>query len=117
MTLRFLADENFNGKVLRGLRARSPLLDILRWQDIGPEGVDDPVMLQWAATQKRVLLTHDAETMAGYAYERIEAGLPMSGVIVVHTDVAFRVIIEDLMLVAEASFQDEYEGRVIFVPL
>lgn len=115
--IRFLADENFNGKVVRGLLARNPSLDILRWQDIGPEGEDDPIILEWAAEQGRVLLTHDVETMIGFAYERVQSGFPMPGMIVVNSDSPLRAVIEDLLLIAEASSEGEYASQVIYVPL
>ena len=47
--LTFLADENFNGDIVRGLRRRQPELDILRMQEIGLRGVDDPALLEQAA--------------------------------------------------------------------
>jgi predicted nuclease of predicted toxin-antitoxin system len=115
--IRFLADENFNGKIIRGLRARNPLLDILRWQDIGREGEDDPEILEWAAAQGRVLLTHDADTMPGFVYERVTSGLSMPGIIVVNTDSSFRTVIEDLLLIGESSLDGEFENQVIYVPL
>lgn len=115
--IRFLADENFNGKILRGLLARNPSLDILRWQDIGAQGEDDPIVLQWAALQGRVVLTHDFETMIGFAYDRIEAGLPMLGIIAVNSDTPIRSAIDDLLLIAEASSDEELSGQIVYLPL
>lgn len=40
--LRLLADENFSGDTLRGLFRRQPDLDIVRVQDVGLSGADDP---------------------------------------------------------------------------
>lgn len=40
--LRFAADENFNADIVRGLRRRLPELDIVRVQDVGLSGADDP---------------------------------------------------------------------------
>jgi hypothetical protein len=40
--LRFAADENFNGDIVRGLLRRNPKLDIVRVQDVGLSGADDP---------------------------------------------------------------------------
>ncbi len=77
--LRFAADENFNANIIRGLRRRKPDLDIIRIQDAGLSGKEDPVILDWAATEKRLLLTHDVSTMSRYAYERVEEGLSMPG--------------------------------------
>jgi predicted nuclease of predicted toxin-antitoxin system len=72
--LRFLADENFNNDILRGLLRRQPDLDVVRVQDIGLSGAADPTLLGWAAQQGRIILTHDVTTMTRYAYERVQAG-------------------------------------------
>jgi hypothetical protein len=40
--LRFAADENFNADIVRGLRRRLPEVDIVRVQDVGLSGADDP---------------------------------------------------------------------------
>lgn len=115
--IRFLADENFNGKIVRGLLARNPLLDILRWQDVGSEGEADPILLEWAAQRGRVLLTHDFETMVGFAYDRVEQGLPMKGVIAVNLNFPLRVLMDDLLLIADAMHDDECVDQVLYVPL
>ncbi len=47
--IRFLLDENFNGKIVRGLRARQPDVDMIRVQDTELYGADDPTVLEWAA--------------------------------------------------------------------
>jgi hypothetical protein len=116
--LRFAADENFDNDVLRGLRLRLPAIDILRAQDVpGLTGSDDPTLLAWAATEGRVLLTHDAATLPDYAYARIAAGQPMSGVFLVSAGSATGPIIEELLLIAECSDQEEWRDRVRYLPL
>ncbi len=52
-----------------------------------------------------------------YAYERIQAGLPMPGVFEVRQAVPIGVAIEDLALLIECSMQDEWEGQVRYLPL
>jgi predicted nuclease of predicted toxin-antitoxin system len=78
--VRFLADENFNNHILRALFRRDETIDIVRVQDVGLSAVDDPEILEWAAEENRVLLTHDVETMTQFAYERVREGKEMSGV-------------------------------------
>ncbi len=68
--LRLAADENLNNDLVRGLLRRQPDRDIVRVQDAGLSGADDPTVLAWAAQQGRVLLTHDVSTITRYAYER-----------------------------------------------
>lgn len=43
---RFLADENFNNQIVRGVLRQSPDVDIVRAQDVGLSGVDDPTLLE-----------------------------------------------------------------------
>jgi hypothetical protein len=72
--LRYAADENFNNDIVWGLLRRNPKLDILRIQDVGLAGADDPTVLAWTADTSRLLLTHDVKTITRYAYERIARG-------------------------------------------
>ena len=113
----FLADENFNGIIIRGLLRRQPLIDLLTATQAGLGGADDSAVLQWAAEQHRLVLTHDANTLAGFAYERLAAKLPMSGVVEVSDRLPVGQVIDDLLLIAEASSQEEWEGQVVYLPL
>ncbi|WP_248277560.1 DUF5615 family PIN-like protein [Brasilonema sp. UFV-L1] len=77
--LKLLADENFDNTIVRGLVRRNLNIDIVRVQDVGLSGEDEPIILAWAAQENRVLLTHDVATITRYAYERVTQGLPMPG--------------------------------------
>src|SRR5229473_3644390 len=101
--LRVAADENFDNDILRGLLYKNPDLDIVRIQDTDIAGKDDPAVLIWTAEQKRILLTHDVNTMTKYAYDRIEAGLPMPGDFEVNKKASIGTIIDDLLLLIEGS--------------
>jgi predicted nuclease of predicted toxin-antitoxin system len=65
--IRLAADENLNNDIIRGVLRRQPDLDIVRVQDVGLSSADDPVVLEWAAQEERVLLTHDVSTITKYA--------------------------------------------------
>jgi len=78
--LKLAADENFNNDIIRGLLRRKPDLDIVRIQDVGLSGADDPTVLGWAAQEERILLTHDVKTITRYAYKRVDADQAMPGV-------------------------------------
>ena len=79
--IRLLADENFNNNIVRGVRLWNPGIDLVRVQDVGLSGANDPSVLEWAAGHQRVLLTHDVATIKAFAYERVRAGKPMPGII------------------------------------
>lgn len=115
--LRFLADENFNNIIVRGVLSRNPNLDIVRIQDVGLIGADDPTVLAWAAENDRIVLTHDVATMADFAYVRLEAGLAMSGLFELPRAVLVRVAIEEILLLDTYSLEGEWAGQVRYLPL
>jgi hypothetical protein len=115
--LRFAADENFNNDIVRGVRRRSPAVDLVCIQDAGLSGVDDLAVLEWTAQSDRILLTHDVTTMTRYAHDRVRQGKPMPGVFEVARYVPIGVAIEEIILLAECSLAGEWEGQVRYLPL
>src|SRR2546423_11084251 len=101
--LRLLTDENFNNDIVRGLLRRNPNVNLVRIQDVGLSGEEDRVVLEWAAQEQRILLTHDVSTITKYAYERVHASQPMPGIIEVNRSVPIGIAIEDILLIAECS--------------
>ncbi len=115
--IRFLADENFDNDIIRGILRREPSVDIVRIQDIGLIGADDRKVLSWAADEDRILLTHDVRTITVFAFERIKADLPMPGVFEVPKSLPISSVIEDIILIAGLSLPGEWNGQVRYLPL
>lgn len=115
--LRLAADENFNNDIVRGLLRRQPALDIVRVQDVGLSGADDQTILDWSAREARILLTHDVSTMTRYAYERVQAGQLMPGIFEVGRKLPIGSVIDDILLLAVYSLENEWEGQVRYLPL
>ena len=115
--LRFLADENFNNDIIRALATAVLDIDIVRVQDVGLSGADDDIVLAWAAETGRILLTHDISTMTDYAYDRVRNALAMPGVIEVPETLQIGRAIDDLILLAECSRENEWDMQVVYLPL
>lgn len=113
--LRLLSDENFNGEIVRGLFRAQADLDLVRVQDVGLLGADDPAILARAAENNRVLLTHDRATVPAFAYDRVRAGAMMPGVFVVDDRAAIGQVIDDVLLFALCSEESEWEGQVLYL--
>src|SRR5438132_13948058 len=96
--LRLLSDENFPGAVIRGLLLRRPGLDLVRVQDVGLIGEEDPAILAWAAADNRIVLTRDYRTMPDFANDRVTAGEPMPGLFVVSSAMPVRRAIDEILL-------------------
>ena len=118
MLARLAADENFDARILAGLTARLPGLSVVTIEQADLRGAKDPGLLDWAAGEGRVLLTHDERTMPRFAYARMDAGLPMPGVILVPDQMEIGAAVADLCLVLQVMDPREMEARgVVRLPL
>ena len=115
--LRLLTDQNFNGRVVRGLRRRLADLDLVRAFDAGLAGSEDPDLLEWAAQENRIVVSHDVNTMPAFAYDHIRDGQSMPGVFIVPTSMAIGQAIDELEFAAEAMSVEECRNQVIYFPL
>jgi hypothetical protein len=110
------ADEDVNGKIIRGLKRRMPDIDLVLVREAGLEGRPDPVDLEWAAKEGRVFITQDESTLIGFAWDRVRGGLPMPGVIVRGKKVTIRQAIEELLIIAACGRAEDFKDQVQFLP-
>ena len=115
--LRYLADEDFDNRILRAFQRKAPDLDWVRVQDVGLSSYDDELVLQFAAENHRVVLSRDVSTMTAAAYRRIEQGDSMPGLIVVSHRMAIGQAVDELIFLGKESTPNEWEGQVIYLPL
>ena len=115
--LKLVSDENFDGVILRGLYRRRPDLDVVRVQDVGLNATSDPDILEWAAVEGRILLTHDRDTMPHFAYSRVKAGQAMPGVFLVSDLMPIGQAIDEILLAVDCLAPAECENCVRFFPL
>ena len=115
--VRFLADHNLNEQIVDGVLRREPTIEFLHVRDIGPVDRSDPEILEWAATNEMIVVSHDVNTMPAFAYERLSRGERMNGLIMVPQLAPIGVIIDNLVLIASASDDEEWQGVVAFLPL
>lgn len=115
--LRLLADENFNGDILRGMLLSQPDLDIVRVQDVGLASADDPEVLAWAAEHNRIVLTHDRATMPDFAFRRVALGHVMPGVFALNDRFPVGLAIQELLLMIACTEPADWSGRVVYLPI
>jgi hypothetical protein len=115
--VRYLADHNLNEQIVDGVLRREPVIEFLRVRDVGPADRSDPDLLDWAAQNGCVIVSHDVNTMPAYAYERMAKGATMAGLLMVSQFEPIGGIIENLILIASASDAEEWSGVVAFLPL
>jgi hypothetical protein len=111
--MKFLADENFNNNILRGVWRRIPDAHFTRVQDTEIYRADDPLVLEYAAQNGFIILTHDVNTMRGYFYARMRDGLSLPGL----KDTAIGLVIDSIELIILASDESDWIGKATYIPL
>lgn len=117
MSVRFLADEDLDADIIEGLRSREPAIDILNVKSAGLRGMKDPALLELAAQQGRILITHDRRTMTRHVRERLAAGKSNPGLFIVPQRSAIGEIVEWLLLVWTASQAEEWRDKIVYLPI
>lgn len=115
MRPRFLADENFNAKIIAGLLRREPTIDFQTASAAGLRGLSDPGVLAIAAQEGRILVSHDRETMPSH-FSRFIKDSPSPGLLIVDQRAGLGDAIEQMLLIWACSDADEWIGRVGYLP-
>ena len=115
--LRLVSDENFNGDIVRGLVRRHPELEVVRVQDVGLMETPDSDILEWAANQRFVLLSHDISTVPPAANERVANGRHMPGVFIVPEQLPVGRAIEEILFLSLDAEPDEWNDQILYLPL
>jgi predicted nuclease of predicted toxin-antitoxin system len=116
--LRLLADENLDHDIVRGVLRRKPMLDIVDARAVGLAAADDIHVLEWAAREQRIVLTHDVNTMPSFAIQRMKEDKAMAGLFVAHQErTPLSTLIEDILLLDECTETTEWAQHILYLPL
>ena len=113
----YLVDQNFNEHIVDGMTRRDAKLQFTHVRDVDLAEALDPVVLEWAAAQELVLLSHDRKTIPTFAYARVVAGLPMPGVFLVSDDMPISQAIDELLIATHCLSHDECKDIVKYFPM
>jgi hypothetical protein len=116
LKIRFLADANFNQKIVTGLLLREPQIDFELPQDVIPEKMEDTQVLELGAAHGRIIVTHDVRTMPDH-FSDFVADQPCPGMILVPKKMVIGAAIEDLLLIWQVSEAEEWINHMRRLPL
>jgi len=116
MRIRFQADADLDGRVLKGLKRRAPEIDFRAAADAGFIGVPDPDVLRIAAESGRILVSQDRRTMPGH-FARYAAVESSPGIILLREATPIPAAVEELLLIWTASEAEEWINRLVWIPL
>ncbi len=79
---------------------------------------NDNRVLEAAAENQRILVSHDVRTIITAANARITSGLPMWGLLLIpQTRRSDRAVVDDLVLIYHSSEAEEWVDRIVFLPI
>jgi predicted nuclease of predicted toxin-antitoxin system len=116
-TCRFLADEDVRHRIVLAVKRREPAIEFLTVQEVGLSERPDPEVLDFAAKQELIVVSHDVNTMSDAAYDRVVRGNRMTGLLLIPQSRQTRPAVESLILIWALSSADEWLDQVKFLPI
>lgn len=116
MKIRFLADENLRRPIVLGVRRREPSTNFVQAYEAGAAGKGDLTVLQIAAEQNRILVSHDLRTVPQH-FRHFITHQASPGVILIPQKLPLSTAIEQLLLIWLASEAEEWVNQIRFLPL
>ena len=116
MRVRFQADADLDGRIIRGLRRTAPEIDIRTATQAELNGLEDPDVLQIAADSGRILVSQDRRTMPVH-FARHVRNARSPGVVLLREATPIAIAIEELVLIWAASEAEEWTNRLVWIPL
>ena len=116
MSIRFQADNDLRFGIVKAVRRREPAVDFLSASDAGLNGVADPEVLDRAAAEDRILVSHDRRTMIHHFRERLAVGKSSPGLLVVSQSAAISDVVEGLLYIWALSDPAGLRNQVHYLP-
>ncbi|MEK6259712.1 MAG: DUF5615 family PIN-like protein [Planctomycetota bacterium] len=114
---RFLADEDLRHGIVLAAQRLEPRLEIITVQETALRASSDGEVLDFAANQGWLVLSHDVSTMRAAADRRVADGLPMLGLFLIPQSRSTTAAADSLQLIWSASEFEEWHDRIVYLPL
>lgn len=115
MKVRFQADADLKHAIVSATLRREPMIDF-QTAISGLAGRDDLEVLDIAAREGRLLITHDKRTMPTH-FARFIATNTSPGVVIASQRLSIEVVVDEILLIWFASDADEWTNRIAHLPL
>jgi hypothetical protein len=116
VSVRFLADADLNFAIVSGARLREPGIDFLSAFEAELEGIDDLGVLSLAASQGRILVSHDLSTMPIHFVRFLGEFKQSPGVLLASQDESVRDVIDAVVLIWSASSTEDWANQINHLP-
>lgn len=117
--IRYLLDEHVDPLFRRELLKREPEVIVWRIGDPGspPQGTLDPSILEWCEEHDCILVTNNRRSMPVHLAAHLAKGHYIPGIFELNPNMSIGEIIEELLLIWGGSLENEYQDRILFLPI
>jgi hypothetical protein len=116
LTIRFQADNDLKFAIVKAVRRREPAIDFASAQDASIRGLPDPVLLDRAAEENRVLVSHDRRTMFHHFRRHLAAGKSSPGLLIVSQNASVAAVVDAIVVLWVAAEPQELRDQVFHLP-
>lgn len=119
MSLKYLLDENVDRVYQTQLLQREPSLVVWAVGDPGAPARStlDPEIICWCEAYNFVLVTNNRTSMPPHLTDHIAQGRHVPGIFILNPNLSIGENLEELILMALASEENEYQDRIVHLPL
>ena len=111
-----MADADLTLHIVLGVRRRLPHADFRSANEAGLRALPDPEVLRFAASEARILVSHDRKSMPVHFAEFLREGNVSPGVFLIPQRAAVGEVIDSLILILSASVARDWENQIHYVP-
>jgi hypothetical protein len=117
--LKYLIDENVDPLYLNQLRRLQPQLIVWSIGDpnIPSKGTLDPAILLWCEEFEFILVTNNRASMPVHLKDHLNEGRHIPGIFLLNRNLSIKQNLDELILIAEGSFDQEYQDQIVHLPL
>jgi len=117
--IRYLLDEDTPHVIRDGLLRRQPEIEMLAAGDdlAPPLSTPDPEILRWMEREGYLLVTRNRRTMPRHLRDHLRDGGHVPGILIIRPDRPIIQVIDELLLIWEASRLEEYRDKIEYIPL
>ena len=118
MSIRFQADNDLKRIIVDAALRREPRIDFQTAQSARLDDLDDEAVLGLAASQSRILVTHDKRTMPAALASFVASGGTSPGVLlVIPQNAPVRDVVETLILIWVDDRSNDWRNLLAKIPL
>ncbi|HZF38009.1 MAG TPA: DUF5615 family PIN-like protein [Blastocatellia bacterium] len=115
MQIHFQADYDFNQRIVEAILYHYPTVDFQTAHKAGLEGVPDEQVLETAAREGRILVSHDFSSMPMHFVNFISSHYS-PGVLLIPQSLSINRAVEELVTIWGASDAEEWINTITWLP-